>query len=488
MFHKLFQRAAAHFIGKTSRSKVHLIRNVTNICPTRCTRLLSTQGNLAHYHRPVFNTQRITTACNNVTVHACLSGTSEKVDFKNQKNVVIQNQAYQTDEWTNVSPKILSYLGKNLHLKKDHPLCLIKDSIVEHFYSKYMKSTRTPLFAVFDNFSPVVSTFQNFDSMLVRKDHVSRAKSDNYYINESTLLRAHTSAHEHDLLKSGLDAFIVVGDVYRRDTIDSSHFPVFHQIEGVRLFNKKQLFAKSQDSYNELKIFEDGSLYTDKQACHTLEASKLVEMNLKQTLEDLVCDLFGKDVVYRWVDAYFPFTHPSFEMEIFFGGEWMEMLGCGILQQEILNTAGAKDSIGWAFGLGLERLAMRLFNIPDIRYFWCQEDAFLSQFRGCKNIKDINFKPMLSNQPPVVNDMSFWVPDEFCSNDFYDLVRSLDTGIIESVILKDSFVHPKTNKSSHCYSIFYRHTSRPLTKTEVNVLHNDIQTAVVTQLNVVGRW
>lgn len=99
------------------------------------------------------------------------------------------------------------------------------------------------MFAMLDHVSPVVTVEQNFDSLLVPKDHVSRSRSDNYYVNEEFVLRAHTSAHERDLIKSGLDAFLVTGDVYRRDEIDRSHYPVFHQMEGVRVFNRHELFA-----------------------------------------------------------------------------------------------------------------------------------------------------------------------------------------------------------------------------------------------------
>ena len=82
---------------------------------------------------------------------------------------------------------------------------------------------------------------QNFDSLLIPQDHVSRSLSDTYYINSSCLLRTHTSAHQYDLISSGLDAFLVFGDVYRRDEIDTFHYPVFHQAEGVRLFTQKQV-------------------------------------------------------------------------------------------------------------------------------------------------------------------------------------------------------------------------------------------------------
>lgn len=87
------------------------------------------------------------------------------------------------------------------------------------------------------------------------------------------------------------------------------------------------------------------------------------------------------DVQCRWVDQYFPFTHPSWELEILYNDKWLEILGCGIMRQEILHKAGAVDRIGWAFGLGLERLAMRLYNIPDIRLFWSEDISFTNQFK-----------------------------------------------------------------------------------------------------------
>lgn len=82
---------------------------------------------------------------------------------------------------------------------------------------------------------------ENFDSLLVPKDHVSRSKNDCYYINRDYLLRAHTTAHQSELIRMGLDNFVVFGDVYRRDQIDSTHFPVFHQADGVHLLNQEQV-------------------------------------------------------------------------------------------------------------------------------------------------------------------------------------------------------------------------------------------------------
>lgn len=92
--------------------------------------------------------------------------------------------------------------------------------------------------------------------------------------------------------------------------------------------------------------------------------------DLQQTLESLCRELFG-EVPIRWVPAYFPFTTPSFELEMFFRDEWVEMLGCGILHERIMQNCGKnKNEIAWAFGIGLERFAMKLFEIPDVRLFW----------------------------------------------------------------------------------------------------------------------
>lgn len=139
-------------------------------------------------------------------------------------------QKYEKDDMTNITPKIKSYVGKNLHTQKNHPLSLIRQRIVNYFYKSYLNSNGNPLFSVYDNLLPIVSVEQNFDNLLIPKDHPSRSKSDCYYLNRKYLLRAHTTAHQTEFIKSGLDNFLIVGDVYRRDEIDSTHYPVFHQV------------------------------------------------------------------------------------------------------------------------------------------------------------------------------------------------------------------------------------------------------------------
>ncbi|KAM3592933.1 uncharacterized protein V6R79_002034 [Siganus canaliculatus] len=420
-----------------------------------------------------------------------------------QDSVEVLGRSYPRDDFTNVTGKILSKVGRDLHNQPHHPLWLIKERIKAHFYSSYIGRWGNPLFSVHDNLSPVVTVEQNFDSLLIPADHPSRKRGDNYYLNRSTMLRAHTSAHQRELVRSGLDAFLLAGDVYRRDEIDASHYPVFHQMEAVRLFSNHELFSKVQDG-EALSLFEVGGRRTpQKQEVHSLESVKLLEFDLKQTLTRLILQLFGQDLEVRWVDCSFPFTHPSFEMEVRFQGDWMEVLGCGVMEQELLNSAGAGNKVGWAFGIGLERLAMVLYGIPDIRLFWSQDERFLKQFRLQDIQQPVCFQP-LSKYPPLHNDISFWLPhggvdggedgveggveQSFTENDFYELVRSIGGDLVEKVTLVDEFTHPKTGRRSQCYRIVYRHMERTLTQQEVRQVHQQIERSAESELGVRGRY
>ena len=164
------------------------------------------------------------------------------------KYIRLLGMSYQTDRMTNITPSIISKLDKKLHHVSDHPLKILKDKIHDYLHSVYRTRWSSPVFTMLDDISPVVTTHQNFDSLLVPTDHIARSQNDNYYINKDTLLRAHTTAHEIDLLKMGLDAWVLTGDVYRRDAIDRTHYPVFHQMEGVRVFVKHELFHNYQVS------------------------------------------------------------------------------------------------------------------------------------------------------------------------------------------------------------------------------------------------
>lgn len=414
-------------------------------------------------------------------IRTCSS--APNVEFTSS-HVEVDGKKFTRDKWTNVTPNILKNLNKNLHLRRGHPLSLLRQNIVDFMYKTYPNHAGNPIFSVYDNLSPIVSVQQNFDSLLIPKDHPSRKPSDCYYLNEEYILRGHTSAHQQELISMGLDNFIVIGDVYRRDEIDSSHFPVFHQAEGVKLFTKYQLL---QSDALDVNLFEDGIRTQDKQEFHTRDTAKCVELHLKMCLTKLVHHLFGPNVETRWTETYFPFTHPSFELEVKFQNKWLELLGCGVIEQQILHNAGVPDKVGWAFGLGLERIAMRLYEIPDIRLFWSTDSGFLSQFENAKPDQKIKFKAV-SQFPQCVNDLSFWLPnDQIDPNDFYEIVRDVGGDIVEQVRLVDEFVHPKTKRHSHCYRITYRHMERTLTQSEVNVIHKKIEAQSAAILGVTIR-
>ncbi|ETV96222.1 phenylalanine-tRNA ligase [Aphanomyces invadans] len=357
------------------------------------------------------------------------------------------------DPYNNVSEAIASKVGMNLHRQPNHPLNIIKTKIATYFDD--LHANGQPKMHLFDNLSPVVSVADCFDHMLIPEDHVSRRPTDTYYLNPTTLLRTHTSCHEVPLMKQGIKNFLVAGDVYRRDEIDASHYPVFHQMEGLRFFPELSR-----------------SIPYDARVA-------LVQEHLKTTLEGMVESIFGK-VEMRWVDAYFPFTDPSLELEIYFEGEWLEVLGCGVLQRQIAEHGGVVDEVGWAFGLGLERLAMVLFDIPDIRLFWTTDARFLSQFQDGVISK---FKPY-SKYPPCYKDVSFWLPPEFHENNLFEVVRNVAGDMVEQVVLVDAFTHPKTQRSSKCFRITYRHLDRNLTNEEVDDIQVVVRDAMVKELGV----
>lgn len=213
---------------------------------------------------------------------------------------------------------------------------------------------------------------------------------------------------------------------------------------------------------------------------------KAIEEDLKTLLTGLAKHLFG-NVDMRWKEDYFPFTEPSFELEVLFNEKWLEVLGCGVIHRDVMQNANKPQHSGWAFGLGLERLAMVLFDIPDIRLFWSTDERFLSQFVDGKESK---FKAF-SKFPICYKDISFWLPDAsvaaFHPNDMFELTREVAGDMVEKVDLFDEFVHPKTGRKSQAYRINYRSMERSLTNEEVDALQLKIRTLAVDKLKLTVR-
>jgi phenylalanyl-tRNA synthetase alpha chain len=318
------------------------------------------------------------------------------------------------------------------------------------------------------------------------------------------------------------DGFLISADVYRRDAIDRSHYPVFHQMEGAMTWDRSATTGNYVDKIREdVKNIPTHDMDVEdpnptvhpernplQEAYHTLEECEAMATHLKRSLENVVVEIFSRaraaaaastdklppeePLRVRWVEAYFPFTSPSWELEILWQGDWLEVLGCGIVKQDILNDAGVPSRSGWAFGLGLERIAMLLYNIPDIRLFWSSDPRFLSQFSASKPIS--RFSPF-SKHPACYKDVAFWLPTTSSAaggntgatlheNDVMELVRETAGDLVEDVRLTDEFVQKKTGRRSMCYRINYRSLERTLTNAEANGLHEEIRGKLVRQFGV----
>ena len=259
----------------------------------------------------------------------------------------INGKTYPIDSYSNVPPTILSKLDRNLHLVPSHPISILRSIIESHF------STFSPVTPS----SPILTVTQNFDELGFTPDHPGRALSDSYYLNKEYVLRTHTSAHEIETYQKGLNQWLLTADVYRRDEIDSSHYPVFHQMEGASVWPSSelsrlpQLNAELERRLAECPLVIDDtskiSLSNPYQEVHDPENAAQIAQHLKHSLNSLIFRLFGpiatkggEPLRIRWIDAYFPFTSPSYEVEVWWNGDWLELLGCGVMQQPLLNRAG----------------------------------------------------------------------------------------------------------------------------------------------------
>ncbi len=378
----------------------------------------------------------------------------------------LKKRALEPHPQNNTPSSIVDKVGRNLHRLPDHPLNIIKRRI-ENYCQDYAKKTYSMQeFAIFDDLSPIVTKRRCFDDLRVRPDHVSRSPSDTYYIDDEVLLRTHTSAHQTELIGSNTNLFLLSGDCFRRDEIDSCHYPVFHQMEGVKIFQDSELVAGDPE-----------------------KSLEIIENDLKSLLTGLATHLFG-DVEMRWRSDYFPFTDPSYELDVYYQGEWLEVLGSGVIHPEVIYNAGKEGAQGWAFGLGLERLCMVLFNIPDIRLFWTDDERFHKQFVGLSNDpkKVISFVPY-SKYPFCYKDVSFWLPvvggpASFHENDVFEVIRDVAGDLVEEVKLFDEFKNNRTGRTSHAYRISYRHMDRSLTNEEIDEIQFRLRDELVRRLGI----
>ncbi len=232
-----------------------------------------------------------------------------------------------------------------------HPLSRVLEEIIDVFVGLG--------FAVADG-PEVELDYYNFEALNIPRDHPARDMQDTFYVSDEILLRTHTSPVQiRTMLAQRPPVRIIVpGRVYRRDNLDQTHSPVFHQVEG-------------------------------------LAVDRNISMgDLKGTLELFARELFGPEARIRFRPSYFPFTEPSAEVDVRCfackgagcrmckASGWLEILGSGMVHPRVLRTVGydPEEVTGWAFGMGVERIAMLKYRIDDIRLFYDNDVRFLEQF------------------------------------------------------------------------------------------------------------
>ena len=190
--------------------------------------------------------------------------------------------------------------------------------------------------------------FHNFTALNIPENHPARAEHDTFYFPGGMLLRTHTSPVQiRSMVEEGVPIRIIApGRVYRCDS-DQTHTPMFHQVEGL-VIDRDISFA-----------------------------------NLKAVLHQFVETFFERDAELRFRASYFPFTEPSAEVDVLWEkGKWLEILGCGMVHPNVLDMAGVdpEEFTGYAFGIGIERLAMLRYGVNDLRTFFDNDLRFLQQF------------------------------------------------------------------------------------------------------------
>ncbi len=308
------------------------------------------------------------------------------------------------------------------------------------------------IFANFDTIRipEIVPADISFDLFDFPKDHPARFPSDTYFVGDQ-ILRTHTTvmwyyylAEEKikERIVKGLPVgSLSYGKVYRKDEIDRHHMNVFHQMDGWYLCRKEERVIGAED--------------------------------LQEVLVEIAKAVFGSDVKYRFNEDKFPYTDPSLEMEIEKDGKWVEVLGSGIVKGSVLKNFGVDPDVynGWAFGFGLERLAIISMELPDIRLLWSEDERVKRQLKLGNKFKEV------SKFPPITRDISFVVDKNFVPNDYFDLIRDIGGELVEEVKLLDKYENPEkfgSGKISYMYRIVYRSNERTLETNEVEPIQEKI--------------
>lgn len=306
------------------------------------------------------------------------------------------------------------------------------------------------------NVPEIISTRILFDLFNMPPGHPARSPSDTYYVNDENVLRTHDTVFwyyylHHPAIRERIErsepfGAICFGKVYRKDEIDRKHMNVFHQIGGLYLAPDSKQTVTPDD--------------------------------LKSVLSDIARSIFGDDVKFRFYEHTFPYTDPSFEMEAEINGQWIEMLGSGLPRKSVLANFDVQDYNGWAFGFGLERLAMASMDLPDIRLLWSSDERIKRQLRLGNKFKEV------SKYPPITRDISFVVGKDFIPNNYFDLIRDIGGDLVEEVELLGTYENAEkfgSGKVSYTYRIVYRSNERTLLAGEIDPIQEKIYRETAAQ-------
>jgi phenylalanyl-tRNA synthetase alpha chain len=216
------------------------------------------------------------------------------------------------------------------------------------------------------------------------------------------------------------------------------------------------------------------------------ESQKIEPEDLKKVLGDIVHAVFGPHMQFRVNPDTFPYTDPSFEVEVNVEGTaaegpakgaWLEVLGSGMPKASVLKKMGVEGYHGWAFGFGIERLAIISMQLPDIRLLWSEDARVKAQLVLGTAYKEV------SKYPPVIRDISFIVKNDFVPNNYFDLVREVGEDLVEQVELIDKYENEAklgSDNVSYAYRVTYRSLTRTLTSEEVSDLHQKLAERTVS--------
>jgi phenylalanyl-tRNA synthetase alpha chain len=228
--------------------------------------------------------------------------------------------------------------GRGTPLGSLHPITIVSQRLEKLFFSMGFEVLEGP---------EIENDYYNFEALNIPADHPARDMHDTFYFKNGLLLRTHTSPVQIRTMENRSPPLrmITPGRVFRCDS-DQTHTPMFHQLEGL-VVGDQVTFA-----------------------------------NLKGLIYDFLTQFFEQPVVLRFRPSYFPFTEPSAEVDIKRGDNWLEVLGCGMVHPKVLQNVGidSEKYTGFAFGVGIDRLAMLRYGINDLRVFFENDIRFLSQF------------------------------------------------------------------------------------------------------------